>query len=108
MKLVIYTNHGPSYLSEKAANMLIEKLGKDSIKIDEHFKKIVYIPLVDRFDKNLIEVLETLGEEAFGLYSSFKVIEVNEPFKIQEYDGSEYIVTLSEFQKDLIYPSNTN
>ena len=39
MKLVIYTNHGPSYLSEKAANMLIEKLGKDSIRIDEHFKK---------------------------------------------------------------------
>ena len=81
---------------------------KEMIKVMQHYEKIVYIPLVDRFNENLIEVLETLGEEAFGLYSSFKVIEVNEPFKIQEYDGSEYIVTLSEFQKDLIYPSNTN
>lgn len=108
MKLVIYTNHGPSYLSKKAADMLIEKNGKDSIRIEQQFQKTVYTPLVDRFDKNLIEVLETLGEEAFGLYSRFKVIEIDEPFKIQEYDGSEYIVTLSEFKKDLIDPKDFN
>lgn len=108
MKLVIYTSHGPGYLSKKAADMLIEKNGKDSIRIEQQFQKTVYTPLVDRFDENLIEILETLGEEAFGLYSKFKVVEVNEPFKIQEYDGSEYIVTLSDFKKGLIYPKNLN
>lgn len=46
-----------------------------------------------RADPNLIKVIEELGDEASGSYSSLKIIEIpsDVEWTIQEYDGMEWI-----------------
>ncbi len=46
-----------------------------------------------RTDKDLIEVIETLGEKSFGKHANLKVIEIpdNIEYEIHEYDGLESI-----------------
>lgn len=104
MKIVLQKSFGIASLSKIASDFLIEKKGKEAIKEDQFLGKTVYYPTVSRWDKSFVEVIETFGKKAFGEISKFEVVEINEPFKIENYDGVEYIVTLSDFEKNLIYP----
>ncbi len=47
----------------------------------------------DRSDKDLIEVVEMLGEKANGSHAELKIVEIPDDVKwqIEEYDGSEHI-----------------
>lgn len=58
-----------------------------------------------RWDKDLVSVVATLGDEANGDFACLTVIDVFEPFRIHEYDGFESIETLRDLQKSLIDPS---
>jgi hypothetical protein len=58
-----------------------------------------------RWDRDLVSVVETLGNEANGDFARLRVIDVFEPFRICDYDGYETIETLSDLQESLIDPS---
>lgn len=48
---------------------------------------------VSRTDKDLVEVVEILGGDADGTYSSYSVVEIPDDvdWQIEEYDGLEWI-----------------
>lgn len=108
MKLVLKTSYGSGNISVKAKEMLEELKGEScTVNGTYHWNEEDIYPTVDRFDKDWIKVVETLGREAGGdTHTRFEIKEINEPFKIEEYDSSEYIVTLSEFKNGLIYPKD--
>lgn len=105
MKIVIQTSYGLGSISKEASEMLINAEGESSVikEVEENGKTIYYFK-VDIWNINLCNIIEKLGNKAFGPYTKYKVVEVNEPFVIRSYDGSEYIETLSEFKEKLMYP----
>lgn len=46
-----------------------------------------------REDPILIQVIEELGEESWGQYAKLSIVEVTGPYRICEYDGTEWIET---------------
>ena len=48
---------------------------------------------IPRNDKDLVEVVESLGNLANGSYSSLRVVEIPDgvEWQVEEYDGSEWI-----------------
>ena len=99
MKVVINTCFGGFSLSEEATDMLIKLTKNEEIRYYE----------LERHCPILIEVIETLGEQADGMFAELKVVEIpdNVKYSIHEYDGSENIqetwieVTIDELQKGL-------
>ncbi len=106
MKIVINDDFGGFGLSNdgireygrRAGLNLVEQTGssshmthfyKDSVGVDNYFS---YYD-IPRNDPILVSVVEDLGEEAFGLYSSLKVVEIPDgiEWEIMEYDGNEHI-----------------
>jgi len=87
-----------SAFSVKNPNELLgeERLGSDGT-YKEYNKKYDKISLdsrpADRTDKNLIKVVEELGEEASGKFAKLKVIKIPDGIKwvIDEYDGRESV-----------------
>ena len=79
MKVVINRCWGGFGLSDKAIEMF-KALGGDNY-------------YSDRDDPILVKVVETLGEEANGDYSSLKVVEIPDDvdYYIDDYDGMETI-----------------
>ena len=82
MKIVINKCFGGFGLSEKAR----EILGIDN-SFDEY--------QIDRNDPKLIEVVETLGDEANGNYARLRVVNIPDDatdWEIDEYDGAEKVL----------------
>jgi len=79
-KVVINTCYGGFGLSEKACKMLGIDSEYDHVDIDRH-------------NKNLINVVETLGDEANGECAELKIVEIPDDvdYIIEEYDGLEWI-----------------
>lgn len=79
MKVVINTCYGCFGLSEKALKIL----GTEN---DIYFEN-------NRTDPSLITVVEMLGDEANGLFSRLKVVEIPDDVEwlINDYDGIETI-----------------
>lgn len=88
-KVVINPCYGGFSLSERAMDRLRELKGVE---------KDNYIFLYDlpRHDKDLVKVVEELGELADGCCAELKVVELDFPaYYIEEYDGLEIIHTPS-------------
>ena len=83
-KIVINTCFGGFGLSKKAMD-LYKKL--------KNTKEDVYYGDIDRKDKHLIQIIETLGSGASGQYSELKIVEIPDDveFTIEEYDGNEWV-----------------
>lgn len=59
-----------------------------------------------RHDPRVIHVVETLGENANGNYSCLKIVTIEGfKYRIEEYDGTESIVTPEE-EKYITIPKN--
>lgn len=89
MKIVINKCFGGFELSEKALNILKNR------GFDE--EEIYNFRFGDfrRDYKEVIQVIEELGEEANNSYSDIKVVEIPDDstdWDIIEYDGSEYVI----------------
>jgi hypothetical protein len=83
MKIVINNCWGGFGLSDQAVEMYRELSGK------EDFSEFT----MERDDPILIQVVETLGEDADGRYSELKVVEIPDDvdWYIHDYDGMETI-----------------
>ena len=79
-KVVINGCYGGFGLSRKAREML----GIDS--------KYCYVD-IDRHDARLVDVVETLGEDANGDCANLKIVEIPDDvdYIIEEYDGLEWV-----------------
>lgn len=79
MKLVINTCYGGFELSDKAEGML----GEDTYELE-------------RDDPKLVEIVETLGKEAYNTdVSKLSVVEIPDnatDYEVNEYDGYESII----------------
>lgn len=82
MKVVINSCYGGFGLSQLACDRYLEITGKSINKYSD-----------DRADPVLVRVVEELQEEANGLYSELKIVEIpnDVEWQIEEYDGSEWI-----------------
>ena len=102
VKIAINTSYGGFSLSEEASEMFNDLKGLK--KDDEYYvdPKYGYINC-PRYDSDLIKVIETLGEKAKGNFSRLQIVTLSEPrFRIQEYDGSEWIETPDGIKWDII------
>lgn len=82
MKIVINKCFGGFGLSEKA---------KEILDIDNSFDEYQ----IDRNDPKLIEVVETLGDEANGRYARLRVVNIPDDatdWELDEYDGAEEVL----------------
>ena len=100
MKIVINDYLGGFELSEKALNILKNR-GFDEEEIGNfrfgNFR---------RDYKEVIQVIEELGEEANGLCSDIKVVEIPDDstdWDIIEYDGSEYVIYVKNGKIEKIF-----
>jgi len=84
MKIVINDCYGGFGLSEEAEELYVQKKNiSGSLRGD-----------ILRNDSVLVEVVETLGDKASGIYSKLKVVEIPDDvtdWRIEEYDGWEHI-----------------
>lgn len=79
MKIVLNKCYGGFGLSEKACEMLGVK----------------YAWNIKRTDPRLVEVVETLGEEANGNFAELEIVEIPDEatdWDMQEYDGIESLI----------------
>ena len=83
---VVYNNcYGGFGLSEKATAMLYEA-GALNDKVDYWS--------IERHNPHLVKVVELLREKASTEFSNLKIAKITSPiYKIDEYDGSESVVT---------------
>lgn len=84
MKIVINKCYGGFGLSKEAEKLYVQKKNiSGSLRGD-----------ILRNDSVLVEVVETLGDKASGIYSKLKVVEIPDDvtdWRIEEYDGWEHI-----------------
>lgn len=52
---------------------------------------------VDRHDPVLVQVVEELGDKANGVYAKLVIGEVYGPYRIDEYDGFESVMTADDY-----------
>lgn len=104
MKVVINKCYGGFGLSVKAIEMISELKGwnlsvggysygsVDCLKDGKPFYVNEYF-YDKRSDKDLIKVIEEIGEESFGNYSQLSIVEIPDDvdYIIEEYDGKEWI-----------------
>lgn len=86
MKIVINACFGGFSLSDLACEELSKRKGTDVSQYDFYDDD-------KRTDKDLIEVVEKLKDEANGSLSELKIVEVPDDvnWTIGEYDGVEYV-----------------
>lgn len=80
MKIVVNRCYGSFSLSEKARDLLGLKSVYDN---------------VDRTDPRLIEVVETLGDEASGRAARLRIVNIpndSTDWELDEYDGAESVI----------------
>ena len=96
MKIVLNQCFGGFGLSKQAVALYKLKTGKELILEDNDTWFIHDDP--ERWDPFLVEVVEELGELSNGEYSNLVVVEIEDGklFKIDEYEGVEWIVERDE------------
>lgn len=96
MTKVVYNNcYGGFGLSDKALERYNELKGKS---LDDP----IYDWEISRHDPILVQVVEELGEEANGDFADLQIANIDGPYRIDEYDGSETVETPDSY--DWIYP----
>jgi hypothetical protein len=82
-KVVYNSSFGGFHLSQTALDLYEELTGNS---IDEYGDCC-------RHDAALVEVVETLGEDACASHADLRIAYVNEMYRVCEYDGSEWVET---------------
>ncbi len=92
MKIVLNNCYGGFGLSKQAVALYKLKTGKDLILRDDDVWFIH--DDIERWDPFLVEVVEELGVLSNGDHASLVIVEIEDGklFKIDEYDGIEWIV----------------
>lgn len=115
-KVVINSCYGGFGLSDKAVKFYAKAKGIELYTSDEdsHFgphyylcpaseyetlnlekqNEMYFVPRsIDRTDADLINIVETLGEEANGWAADLKVVEIPDDveWQLEEYDGAEWV-----------------
>jgi hypothetical protein len=62
-----------------------------------HSEQTWYYNNVSRHDPVLVQVVEELGEKASGICAKLAIDEVNGPYRIDEYDGNESVMTSGDY-----------
>lgn len=83
-KVVYNACYGGFSLSKEAAEMLAAE-GVESADMARH-------------DPRLVKVVEALGDKANGRYAKLRIAEVEGPYRIDEYDGSESVETPDSYE----------
>jgi hypothetical protein len=100
MKIVINRSYGIFRLSSEAHALIAARKGWKHACSDydidywyDHDNNPIYDTQLNRSDKDLIDVVEELGENANGTYSELKVVNIPDGinFSIEEYDGLEHV-----------------
>lgn len=70
-----------------------EKFNSEEIPEQEWKKHNFSVKSIDRTDKDLIEIVERLGEKANTRCATLKIIEIPDDidYEIEEYDGNEWV-----------------
>lgn len=77
---------------------LAGELYNDGEVADDMFDSYVGMPYgVYRHDPILVQVVKELGRKAGGPYSNLQIAEVDGKYRIDEYDGSEIVMTPEEY-----------
>lgn len=63
----------------------------------QYSKQTWYNRNVDRHDPVLVQVVEELGDKANGECAKLRIAEVSGAYRIDEYDGSESVMTASNY-----------
>jgi hypothetical protein len=107
MKIVINSEHGGFGLSDAAFERYLELKGIDFARVSGRFESADYYEAghideddyylsyydIKRDDPLLIQVVEEMGDESNGNYSSLKIVEIPDDVKwyVHEYDGIESV-----------------
>jgi len=104
MKVVINSDYGGFGLSDEAMELYLTRKGLPFEKKPWKFNEYIFVKPgseddwyfhwdMDRTDPILIQVVEEMGGEANGKYSSLKIVEIPDDVEwvLQEYDGIESI-----------------
>ena len=85
MKVVINTVYGGFGLSDKAFAEYCKRKNLNEKETGEWD--------IPRDDSDLIDIVETMGEESFGNFASLRIVEIPDDVNwfIQEHDGREWI-----------------
>ena len=62
-----------------------------------HSEQTWYYNNVDRHDPVLVQVVEELGKNASGDFAELAIDEVDGPYRIDEYDGFESVMTSGDY-----------
>ena len=89
MKIVINKCYGGFGLSDETLALLSELKGHQVFANS-------FLPDRMRLDKDLVTVVEQLGERANGDYADLQIVSINKPFRIVEYDGAERVETMDD------------
>lgn len=104
-KVVYNTCYGGFGLSDVAMDRMVE-LGyhldlnpnwKPNSKSMFNFKYNTGGDDIPRHDPILVQVVEELGEKANAEYANLAIAEVNGPYRIDEYDGSECVMEPDDY-----------
>jgi len=90
MTKVVYNDcFGGFGLSKQAMRMYCDRTGKTDVDCWD----------IERDDPDLVAIVEELGEEASDWASKLKITDVpaGEYWRIDEYDGSERVMTMSDY-----------
>ena len=73
-------------------------VSRTSVEDHSEFYESTFTPKIDRTDKDLIEIIETLGESASRETSRLKIVEIPDDvyYFIDDYDGIESIIYSKE------------
>jgi hypothetical protein len=107
MKIVINSEHGGFGLSDEAMEIYLTRKGLPFVKEQWKFgssnrfifmksddkKECYFESEIERNDPVLVQIVEEMGDEANGNYSSLKIVEIPDDVKwyIGEYDGMESV-----------------
>lgn len=104
MKIVINSDFGGFGLSDEAMELYLTRKGLPFVKEDWKFGRFIFMKPdnkkecyfeseIERNDPVLVQLVEELGDEANGLYSSLKIVEIPDDVKwyVHDYDGIESV-----------------
>lgn len=89
-KVVINTCFGGFGLSDSAMDMMVQR----GYKVERATYGSYFETDIDRHNEDLIDVIETLGDEANGRFADLTIVEFEgNVYQIDEYDGYESLLT---------------
>ncbi len=93
---IVYNNcYGGFGLSQKAVDMYKEIKNEELLGFDAYN--------IPRYDPILVQVVETLGKDASARFADLQITEIQgHLFRIQEYDGMEWIETPENIDWEVI------